>query len=131
MPSKKTTKKNAVPVSLTVGGRTYNILGLHKESEEYIKGKTFVARAKEIDANFGKDDVQHLLKYQKEIPAVLRGKVRFVFPDWQCPDTHGIVYCVGWNKSLSCWKEYWDSLGYFNFYLCDIEDDYRVLRRRI
>jgi len=78
---------------------------------------------KEMNANLGQDDGEHILKHQDEIPVALRGKVAFVFTDWRHPDNPGLVYSVCWNGGQ--WVRYWNWL----------DDDYwggnsRLLRRK-
>ena len=108
---------------MTVGGRTYDILGFLKGDEKLVIGQVMVDRAKEMNANLGQDDGEHILKHQDEIPVALRGKVTFVFTDWRHPDNPGLVYSVCWNGGQ--WVRYWNWL----------DDDYwggnsRLLRRK-
>jgi hypothetical protein len=109
---------------MTVGGRTYEILGFLKEEDGgSVIGHAMVNRAKEMNANLGKDDGEHILKHQDEIPVALRGKVVFVFPDWRRPDNPGGAYCICWRDDE--WVQYWYWLG-----RGDWDGDDRVLRRK-
>lgn len=115
--------KDALPSEMTVGGRTYDILGFHR-GEEYVKGDLMVSRAKEMNAHLGQNDGQHLLDNQQDIPAALRGKVAFVFTDWRHPDDPGNVYYVCWHEGSERWVKDWSWLD------SDWHDDCRVLRRK-
>ena len=82
---------NDLPTTMTLGGKTYEILSLNMTEEEKnkeyyypeIRGFESLMRAKEMGANFGEIDGEHILEHQEEIPAALRGKVIFIFPRWQ------------------------------------------------
>jgi len=107
-----------LPTTMTIAGRTYEILGFLREGEDYVKGDIMVSRAKEMQAHLGEDDGQHLLDHQSEIPVALRGMV-FVFTDWRHPGSESVC-CVGWRGDR--WVRRWGWLG-------DVWDDrYRVLR---
>lgn len=114
--------KSSIPTTMNIGGRTYDILGFHKEGDTHVKGKVMVGRAKDMSANLGKDDGQHLLDHQYEIPVALRGKAVFVFTDWRHPDDSERVYYVYWNDDR--WFMDYGWLGR------DFGEDYRVLRRK-
>ncbi|MAF14074.1 MAG: hypothetical protein CMI53_04265 [Parcubacteria group bacterium] len=112
----------SLPAEMTIGDRTYEILGFLRGDEKSVPGSVMVERAKEMQANLGQDDGQYLLDHQEEIPQALRGKVVFVFPDWRRPGDPGCVACVDWrgNRWVQDW--YWlDCVWY------DID---RVLRRK-
>ena len=114
--------EGTLPVEMTVGGSTYEILDFLRGDEKSVDGSTMVARAKEMDANSSQDDGQHLLEHQEEIPEALRGKVAFVFTDWRNPDGPGGVASVYWVGDR--WVRHW----------CWLVDDFgglaRVLRRK-
>lgn len=93
---------------MTIGGRTYDILSFLREDEESVLGLTMVGRAQKMNAHQGKEEREHLLKHQHEIPAALRGKVVFVFTDDRRPDSSVQVYCVCWGGGR--WVEGWCSL---------------------
>jgi len=97
--------KDALPTTMTVGDRTYDILGFLRGDEESVVGHTMVERAKEKSAHLGADDGQYLLDHQQDIPVALRGKVAFVFTDWRHPDDSGYVCCVYWSdvRWVRCW----------------------------
>lgn len=107
---------------ITVGGRTYDMLSFLRGDEKSVVGHTMVDRAKEMSAHQGKEDFDHLLKHQSDIPVALRGKVVFVFTDYCHPDCSGSAYYVYWDGDR--WVQYWYWLGY------DWYDDCRVLRRK-
>lgn len=108
---------------MTVGGRTYEILGFLEGDETSVVGHTMVKRAKKMNANLGKDDGKHILKHQDEIPASLRGKVVFVFPDWRRLGDSENAYCVCWYGGR--WLRPWFWLGGESWIGSD-----RVLRRK-
>lgn len=87
----------AHPTTMTVGGRTYDILEFFEVGEQFVKGDMVVSRAKAMGAHQGRDDGEHLLAHQDEIPMALRSKVAFVFTDWQYPDSPGSVCFVYWD----------------------------------
>ena len=102
--------KNALPTEMTVGGRTYEILGFLRGDEKSVIGDMMVERAKEMNANLGEDDGKFLLNNQQDIPVALRGKVVFVFTEWRRPDdSQGVAY-VDWCGGR--WVRDWDWLGY-------------------
>ena len=94
----------SLPTEMTVGGRTYEILGFLKGKEKHVSGYTMVDRAKEMNAHLGEDDGRHILKHQNEIPVELRGNVLFVFTDWRNYNGSSI-FCVGWFDGR--WVEDW------------------------
>ncbi len=114
--------KNALPTTMTIGGRAYDILGFLQGDEKFVKGDVMVKRAVEMGANLGEDDGEYLLKHQDEIPVALRGKVVFVFTDWRHPAYPGYVYYVDWSGGR--WIRDWFWLGR------DFREDDRVLRRK-
>lgn len=84
-----------LPTEMTIGGRTYEILGLYKEEDEgAVSGPMMTNRAREMNAHLGQDDGQHILDHQGEILTTLRRKVVFVFTDWRDPVYPGRVACV-------------------------------------
>jgi hypothetical protein len=56
----------------------------------------------------GEEDGEHLLEHQSDIPAELRGKVVFVFPEWRYPDDPESVAGLYWSGGR--WIRYWDWL---------------------
>lgn len=117
------TQISNLPTEMTIADRIYDILGFLRGDEKSVVGHTMVERAKEMNANLGEDDGQHLLDHQSEIPVALRDKVVFVFTDWRHPDSSGHVYYVYWDDDR--WVEDWGWLG------DDFDEDCRVLRRKI
>ena len=101
--------KKALPTEMTVGGRTYDILGFLEVGETSVVGHTMVGRAKKMNANLGQDDGEHILKHQDDIPTSLQGKVIFVFTDWRHPDFPEFAYCVYWDGGQ--WVRDWGWLG--------------------
>ncbi|HRH23516.1 MAG TPA: hypothetical protein PK295_02720 [Candidatus Magasanikbacteria bacterium] len=98
------TKDMVVPTTMTVGARTYDILRFHRGRQK----STMVDQAKDLSAHLGQEDGKHILKHQDDIPAVLRGKVNFVFTDWRHPDDQGRVAYVVWNGDG--WVQDWEWL---------------------
>jgi hypothetical protein len=111
-----------LPTEITVHGRTYDILFFFKRDEKSVVGRTMVERAKEMNAHLGKDDREHIVKYQDEIPASLRGHVVFVFTDDRHPNNPEDVFCVVWSGGLWVESLLWIDKAWFDF--C------RVLRRK-
>ena len=101
--------KDALPTTMTVGDRTYDILGFLLGDETSVVGHTMVGRAKELSAHLGADDGQYLLDHQQDIPVVFRGKVVFVFTDWRHPDDSEYVFFVCWDDDR--WVQVWSWLG--------------------
>lgn len=114
--------KDMLPTTMTIAGRTYDILGFLQGDEKSVVGHTMVDRAKELNANLGEDDGRHILEHQADIPVALRGKVAFVFTDWRHPDDSERVYYVYWDDDR--WVEHWDWLS------DDFHGHCRVLRRK-
>lgn len=95
---------------MTIKDRSYDLLSFLTGNEKSVNGHTVVARAKtSLSAHLGEDDGQHILRYQHEIPAVLRGKAFFVFTDWHHPSDHSLIACVDWSGGQ--WVLYWGWLG--------------------
>lgn len=69
-----------------------------KQGENSVGGEEMVRRARfELDANYGQEDAEWLLKHQEEIPAEFRKfYITFVATVWQ--DSYGIrhVPCLYW-----------------------------------
>jgi len=99
---------DAIPTEMTVGGRTYDLLGFLQGDEKSVVGHTMVERAVEMEANLGKEDGEHILEHQGDIPEELRGKVYFVFTDWRHPDDSDSVFFVYWGDDR--WVRDWDWL---------------------
>jgi len=114
--------KDALPTTVTVGDRTYEIPSFLRGDEKSVVGHTMVERAKEMSAHLGADDGQYLLDHQQDIPVALRGKVAFVFTDWRHPVDSDDVCYVCWDGDQ--WVRSWDWLddGWGG--------DDRVLRRK-
>ncbi len=88
----------ALPTEMTIAGRVYEILSfLREEDGGSVRGDTMVSRAKEMNANLGKEDCEFLLAHKDEIPAALRGKVVFIFPDLRRPGGREGVAFLGWD----------------------------------
>ncbi len=106
------TLANVLPTTMTLGGRVYDLLGFLRGDEKSVRSTTMVERVKEMNANLGQDDGQHLLDHQDEIPVVLRGKVVFVFTDWRHPGVSEHVACVVWGGDSRRWVQDWNWLVY-------------------
>lgn len=74
--------QDALPTTLTIDGRTYDIISFHKGDEESVDSRTMIKRAKKMKANLDYDDGRHWLEHQDEIPEVFRDKVKFIFTNW-------------------------------------------------
>jgi hypothetical protein len=112
----------ALPTEMTVGGRVYEILSFLKRDEKIVVGHTMVERAHEMNAHLGKEDCEFILAHQADIPAALRGKVAFVFPDMQSLGGRENVAVLhwgdgGWYRGWYWLGDDWDGFG-------------RVLRRK-
>ena len=68
--------QDMLPTEMTVGNRTYKILGFLRGDEKSVIDHTMVERAKEMNANLGEDDGQFLLDNQQDIPVALGGQGR-------------------------------------------------------
>ncbi len=83
-----------------------------KEREVSTNGEEMVRRARvELNANYGQEDVEWLLKHQDEIPAEFQ-KYYLVFTGtvWQdSDDGHRIVPCLNWSGGR--WRLYFSWLG--------------------
>ena len=101
--------KRALPIEITVGGRTYELLKPLREGEMPI-GSIMLERVKKINANLGQDDGEHILKHQNEIPINLRNKVIFLFPDWLHPDNPKKAAYVAWE--IVQWVQKWHLIGH-------------------
>jgi len=112
---------NQLPATMTIAGRTYEILGFLQGGEDHVKGDIMVSRAKEMQAHLGEDNAQHLLDHQSEIPVALRD-MAFVFTNWHLPDIPASVFCVCWRDGR--WVRHWSWLD------SDWHARYRVLRRK-
>ncbi len=119
----KSEKADSLPTEMTIGDRTYEILGFLKEGEKSIVGHEMIKRVKEMNAHLGQDDGQYLLDHQQDIPESLRGKVYFAFTDWRHPDNSGRISSVCWYGGRWIRDWYWLDDGYW--YGRD-----RVLRRK-
>jgi hypothetical protein len=115
--------RDALPTTMAIGDRTYDILGFLRGGEESVVGHMMIERAQEMSAHLGEGDGQYLLDHQQYIPVALRGKATFVFTDWCHPDGSEYVCCVDWHDRR--WARYWRWLGRDNWRGND-----RVLRRR-
>ena len=116
--------KGALPTEFTAGGRAHEVLSFLKGDETSVVGYTMVKRTKEMSANLGKEDAEHLLANQGDIPPELRGKVAFVFTDCRHPGLSGNVYVVCWREHRREWVGDWFWLGNRWYGYC------RVLRRK-
>ncbi|EKD32880.1 MAG: hypothetical protein ACD_76C00124G0004, partial [uncultured bacterium] len=54
----------ALPTTMTVGGRAYDLHGFLLGDEESVVGSVMIDRAKEMTANLGEDDGLHILEHQ-------------------------------------------------------------------
>ncbi len=87
-----------IPAEMIVGGRVYEILGILQGNERSVVGNVMVDRAKEMNANLGQEDCEHILEHQDEIPVVLRDRVIFIFPNRRSFDSPGRVFSVYWSR---------------------------------
>lgn len=109
---------------MIVGGRSYDILGFLEGDEKFTYGFALIERAKQKNANSGKEEREHLLKHQYEIPFALRGKITFVFTEERRSDgTAPYVCVVYWNTRRWCKK--WRPLNSDYF-----DGSFRVLHRK-
>ena len=99
---------------MTVGGRVYEIIRLI--FDEVGHHTSLLYAADNLQADLGEEDCQHILKYQKDIPPELQGKINFVFTGWSCPGKRLDVACVEWKDGT--WRLEWIYLGNYWF-----EDD--------
>jgi hypothetical protein len=118
-------RKKSLPTEMTVGACKYDILNLLWD--EYSATAPAIAkRAEEMNASLGHDDALNLLEHQQDIPAALRGKVTFIFPDWCRRENPEYTNCVHWNGDK--WvprTQVWGWLGDDNWL-----GEARLLRRK-
>ena len=96
---------NNLPTEMTVGGITYEILSFMRDEDLnfVVDGDTMIERVKEMGAYLGKEDGEHILKYQDDIPHDLRERgLLFAFPGWRALDNMD-VYFTYWFKSDKKW----------------------------
>ncbi|MEA3449649.1 MAG: hypothetical protein U9Q85_01570 [Patescibacteria group bacterium] len=101
--------KDFLPTQMTPGERIYDILDFLEVGEMFVVGHTMVKRAKEMNANLGKEDGEYILKHQNDIPVALREKVVFIFSDWHLSGFPGDACFVCWLGDE--WIRRWYSLG--------------------
>ncbi|MDO8505777.1 MAG: hypothetical protein Q7S48_04335 [bacterium] len=111
-----------LPTEMTVGGRTYDILGFLEGDKESVMGDMMVARAKDANAHLGQEDGEYLLANQGDIPVAFQGKIMFVFTDWTILGSLGSLYYICWNG--------YDWVKSFRWLTNAWHDNYRVLRRK-
>lgn len=100
-------------------GQHYDYLGFLRGDEKGVCGPVMVERAKGMGAHLGKEDGEHFLEHQCDIPAELEGKVVFVFTDWRSNiDPERICY-ICWSGRHRQWVVRWRWInsiwsGYFH-----------------
>lgn len=98
--------EDTLPKEMTIGGRTYELIVFLREDEKRVRSKTLFERAAAMNAILGEGDGRFILKHQDDIPSQLRGKVSFVFPDWNdCGEES--VNDVSWNGSSWTQRQFW------------------------
>jgi hypothetical protein len=112
-----------MPTEMTVGDRTYEILGFLQGDEKRVVGHTMVKRAKEKKAHLGEDDGQYLLDHKEEIPEIFKEEIAFIFTDWCASDNPGYVVLVDVDSDGLNWTKFWWGLN------GDFGDNIRILRR--
>jgi hypothetical protein len=115
--------KDALPTKMTIGRRTYEILGFLKGDETSVIDHVMINRAEEMNANLGKEDGSHIMAHRNDIPVSLRGKVVFVFPAWHHPDYPENASYICWDDDE--WVQDWCWLAYGSW-----GGSGRVLRRK-
>ena len=95
-----------LPTEFTAGGQTYTVLSFLEDGETSVKGDIMLERGQRLEASMGEEDGEHLLEHQSDIPAELRGKVVFVFPEWRDPDYPEDVTGLDWygDRWIRCWS---------------------------
>ena len=105
--------KSAVPTIMTLGNRTYEILGYLRGHEESVTGETMAKLAKKMNANLGKEECLYVWKHRHEIPAEMwvtgkQGRIVLLFPAWQYRGRHeGPVACIYYFSSENCFYRSW------------------------
>lgn len=96
-----------LPTKFTIDDRTYEILPFLEGTETSVNGHVMRNRGARLNASMGKEDGEFLLRNQHKIPAILCGKICFVFPDWRRP--RGGATFLRWRGVR--WVRYWGWLG--------------------
>lgn len=113
-----------IPAEMTVGGRTYEIVPFLQSS---LSGDGMVARAKEMQADLGEEECQHILSFQKDIPRKVKGRVVFYFPGWGKPGEPRYIAAIDGNDDQFGWLHSWYHLG---SNMKEIHHSLRLLRRK-
>lgn len=103
----------APPTVMTIEGRTYDILGFLWGDESSVAGDEMVTRAVAMNAHLGQDDGKHILKYQDQIPEILRGRVDFVFTDWRFSVAPDYAFYLSWGKRAHRWVKRNKNVGQY------------------
>ncbi len=112
---------DAIPTTMTVGGRTYNILDSLNDFHLPEVRQGVVYESMKIGAYLGQGHGENLLQHQQDIPAVLRGKVSFVLFAWQrLTSSATYVACIFWN--IDKWVHF-----FFRLDAGEWTGDYRLL----
>ena len=93
-------------LEMTIEGRIYEILNPFRKGTLVLHAEDMEGRAKEVGANCGEDDGEHILKHHDQIPEEMQG-FDFVLPDWPNSFYTGWGYCHGFStlsRSDDCWK---------------------------
>jgi len=91
------------PTKMVVGERTYRVLSYLPEdgSQNYIGGEEMLSRAEEIANSLEREDCQHLLDHDDDIPSSMR-QFMFLFTKFRDGDQMAVVHCKN-NEWTSDW----------------------------
>jgi hypothetical protein len=102
-----------LPTEMTLGDRTYEIISCLAEDEKLAIGHLMVLRANAMNVYLSKDDGEHILKHQAEIPKILKERAALIFWGWKAeekPDSVCyIIYYTGDDSGI--WRLSWKILA--------------------
>ncbi len=95
------------PMTFQAGGVTYTIVSCLGNDEVTIEGHELVTRGRQREASVREEHGKHLLEHQDGIPQELRGKVRFVFPEWHQGSRLLTAAIISWSERDRRWVLTW------------------------
>jgi len=107
--------KSIISDGLQVGDRLYKVPVLSFSDEGSVSGHTMAERAAKKLISAGEEDGSYLLQHHGDIPAFLRGRAVFVFPNWHRssrPDLIAVIHgsTNRWTMSWFWVRNRWNSM---------------------